>query len=188
MRYSIFGICFFRNCTRNLLFREKRKLDHESLSSIYLSLYCLNEFLVKLSDCIPLTLLIIKLKLLFGSIRSSSAQITIKLCNTNGNNGNNESIFATILTLFRMDFFGAAHWWGGGGEKPPLPKICHTYPTMIKLGTVIPYPKKIQKIYESRDTQGVLLTSEFFYRKSANFAISRNTDIDCILMHNSYLF
>ena len=44
----------------------------------------------------------------------------------------------------------------GGGEvqKAPLPfpKICHTYPAMMKLGTVIPYPKKIQKKYESRDT------------------------------------
>ena len=56
-----------------------------------------------------------------------------------------------------MGFFGAADGWGmclggGGGKKDPLPKICHTYPTMIKLGTVIPYLKKIQKIYESRDT------------------------------------
>ena len=33
-----------------------------------------------------------------------------------------------------------------------LPKTCHTYPTMMKLGTVILYPRKIQKIYESRDT------------------------------------
>ena len=33
-----------------------------------------------------------------------------------------------------------------------LPKICHTYPTMMKLGKVIPYQKKIQKIYESSDT------------------------------------
>ena len=37
-------------------------------------------------------------------------------------------------------------------KKDPLPKICRTYPTMMKLGTVIPYLKKIQKIYESRDT------------------------------------
>ena len=56
-----------------------------------------------------------------------------------------------ILTLFRIGFFGAAHGWGGGGKKATLPKICHTYPTM-KIGTVKPYPKKIQKIYESRDT------------------------------------
>ena len=40
----------------------------------------------------------------------------------------------------------------GGDKKVPQPKICHTYPTiMMKLGTVIPYPMKIQKIYESND-------------------------------------
>ena len=58
------------------------------------------------------------------------------------------------LTLFRMGIF----WWlltDGGGQKatPPIPKICQTYPTMMKLGTVIPYLKKIyEKIYESCDT------------------------------------
>ena len=41
---------------------------------------------------------------------------------------------------------------GGMGKKVPLPKICHVYPTIMKLGTVIPYLKKIQKIYESRNT------------------------------------
>ena len=50
-----------------------------------------------------------------------------------------------------MSFFAAAHRWVGRGGKP-IPKICHTDPTMMKLGTVIPYPKKIQKIYESRNT------------------------------------
>ena len=35
---------------------------------------------------------------------------------------------------------------------PPLPKIYRTYPTRMKLGTVIPYLKKIKKINESRDT------------------------------------
>ena len=45
-----------------------------------------------------------------------------------------------------MGFFGAAHGWGGGGAKrSPLPKTCHTYPKMMKLGTVIPKedPKNI---------------------------------------------
>ena len=39
---------------------------------------------------------------------------------------------------------------GGVGQKgpPTLTKICHTYPTMMKLGTVIPYLKNIQKICE----------------------------------------
>ena len=34
-----------------------------------------------------------------------------------------------------------------GCQKGPLPKICHTYSKMMKLGVVIPYLKKIQKIY-----------------------------------------
>ena len=52
-----------------------------------------------------------------------------------------------------MGFFGAAHGWGGGGAFwPPPPKIRHTYPSMIKLGAVIPYLTKIQKMYKSRDT------------------------------------
>ena len=52
-----------------------------------------------------------------------------------------------------MSLFGDAHGWGGrGGKKAPVPKIRQTYPTMIKLGTVIPYLKKTQKLHESRDT------------------------------------
>ena len=50
-----------------------------------------------------------------------------------------------------MGLFGAAHGWREG-KKAPLPKTCHTYPAIIKLGTVIPYLKKIQKIYESLDS------------------------------------
>ena len=41
---------------------------------------------------------------------------------------------------------------GWGPKRPALSRICHTYATTMKLGTVIPHLKKIQKIYESRDT------------------------------------
>ena len=45
-----------------------------------------------------------------------------------------------------MGLFGAAHGWGEGQkDSNPLPKICHTYPVVMKLGTVIPYLKKIKK-------------------------------------------
>ena len=63
----------------------------------------------------------------------------------------NCALILMVLTLFKMGFFGAAHEWEWG-QKGPLSKICHTYPTMMKRGTVIPYPKKIPKIYESCDT------------------------------------
>ena len=46
-----------------------------------------------------------------------------------------------------MGLLGAAM----DGLRPPLHKICQTYPTMMKVGIVIPYVKKIQKIYESCD-------------------------------------
>ena len=48
-----------------------------------------------------------------------------------------------------MGFFGAAQGWG---RKSPLPKICRTYPTIMKLGTVISYITKIGKTYKSHDT------------------------------------
>ena len=43
-----------------------------------------------------------------------------------------------------MGLFGDAHGWGAKWSS--FLKTCHTYPTMIKIGTVMPYPKKIQKI------------------------------------------
>ena len=36
---------------------------------------------------------------------------------------------------------------GVGAKRFPLPKIYHTYPTMMKLCTFMPYLKKIQKLY-----------------------------------------
>ena len=58
----------------------------------------------------------------------------------------------TILTLLMMGLFFRGCSWIGGTKKAPLPKICLTYHTIVILGTVIPHPKKIQKIYKSRDT------------------------------------
>ena len=76
----------------------------------------------------------------------------------------------------RYGLFRGCSKMGGGVFLAPLPKICHTYPIMMKLGRVISYPRKIKKLYKSPDT--VLLTSAFFHRKSVNFATSRNTDVD----------
>ena len=61
------------------------------------------------------------------------------------------TVASNCINLIQDGLFrGCSRMWGV--FLPPLPKICHTYPTMMKLDTVIPYLKKIQKIYESRDT------------------------------------
>ena len=57
-------------------------------------------------------------------------------------NTNSQIKFKTsLLTLLRIGFFGAVH---GLCFLAPLPKIHHTYPTMMKLDTVIPYLRKIR--------------------------------------------
>ena len=57
-----------------------------------------------------------------------------------------------ILTLLTMGvFFEAAHGFGGGARKTS--SLYLRYPTVMTLGTVVSYPKKIQKIYKSCDTQ-----------------------------------
>ena len=48
-------------------------------------------------------------------------------------------------------FGGSSRMMGGGVLFGPHPKICHIYPTMMKLGTVIPYLRRIQKIHKSRE-------------------------------------
>ena len=50
-----------------------------------------------------------------------------------------------------MGLFGATHEWRGWAKRTPFPKIYQTYATMMKLGAVIPYMKKIHKIYQSHD-------------------------------------
>ena len=69
--------------------------------------------------------------------------------------------FRIINLIQDWHFWGCSQMGGGGAIKAPLPKICHTYPTMMKLGTVKPYLKKIPKIYESRDTH-----PDFFWYKN----------------------
>ena len=56
-----------------------------------------------------------------------------------------------IINPIQDRLFWGGSQMGGGAQKGPLFKICHSYPTMMKRDTVIPYLKKIQEIYESRD-------------------------------------
>ena len=78
-------------------------------------------------------------------------------------------------------------YFSGGSRmvwtKVPLSKICHTYPTVMKLGTVIPYLKKIQK-YMNHVTRLLTSTdisiyspkiSKFYYIKKQGFRLHFST-------------
>ena len=92
-------------------------------------------------------------------------------------------IWQIVLTLCSMSLFGAAYRMGEG-KKPLFPKICPTYPPMMKLGTIILHLKKIR--IHINDVAHSLSSADIsiFSRKSTTFVISRNTDMDCILIHN----
>ena len=70
-----------------------------------------------------------------------------------------------------MDLFGAA--------KAPRPKVCHTYPTMIILGTVIPYLKKIQKLRDTPSSTDIRIFSpkinKFCYIKKHRYRLHFGT-------------
>ena len=67
--------------------------------------------------------------------------------------------------------------FGGFSRMGLLPKFCHTCPTMMKLGTVIPYPKKIQKIYESRDTPLEFSWHQYFFTRNQKILLYQEIQI-----------
>ena len=88
-----------------------------------------------------------------------------------------------------MGLFGAAHRLGrgAGAKKPPPLNLSHIFYN-DEVGAVIPYLKKTQKDMNHVIHPLSLLISGFIHRKSTNFAISRNSDINCIFIRNFYFF
>ena len=84
------------------------------------------------------------------------------------------------------------NWWkykdGEGGKKPPsLKSFTHILQwwNLVRLNlTQIRSKKYMKHVIHSLRSANISI----FYRKSENLAISSNTDIDCILIHNFYLF
>ena len=64
-----------------------------------------------------------------------------------------------------------------GAKRPPVPKICHTYLAMMKLVTVIPYPKKLQKIYQSRHTPAKFCWYQHFFTGNQHYLLYQEIHI-----------
>ena len=79
---------------------------------------------------------------------------------------------------------------GAGGFKKvsPLPKICLIYFTIMKLDSYTLLKENTENVWIKWPNPWVLLASAFFNQKPANFAVSRSTDILCMLVHNFNAF
>ena len=75
-----------------------------------------------------------------------------------------------------MGPFRTAYRWGRE-KRSSVPKICYTYSTMMKLGTVIPYLKKTQKSYESRDTLLQFCQHQHFFIGNQQILLYQKTQI-----------
>ena len=66
----------------------------------------------------------------------------------------------------------------GGSKKTFI------YSAVMNFGAVIPYLKKIQKFMNHATNRFISVGISIFLTEISNVAISRNIDIDCILIHN----
>ena len=66
----------------------------------------------------------------------------------------------------------------GGSKKTFI------YSAVMNFGAVIPYLKKIQKFMNHATNRFISVGISIFLPEISNVAISRNIDIDCILIHN----
>ena len=66
---------------------------------------------------------------------------------------------------------------GGGLKDQPLPKISQTNAIMMKLGTAIPYLKKIQNIYKSRYRRLEFYWHQYFFTKNKQFFLYQEIQI-----------
>ena len=73
---------------------------------------------------------------------------------------------------------------GSAVEKEPLPEIYYSYPAIKKHGTVSHYLRNIKKYIIHMTRALIAADISVLYQKPPNFAISRNIDIDCILVHS----
>ena len=88
------------------------------------------------------------------------------------------SLFCAInIFNFIQDGFFRGCSWVGVAKRSPFPKICHTYPTKMKLGTFIPYLKKFQEIYESRDTPLAFCWHQHFFNRNQQILLYQGIQI-----------
>ena len=83
-----------------------------------------------------------------------------------------------------MDLFGAAHGCVGEKKAPSLKSVTHS--AVMKLGTVMAYLKKIQKIYKSHDAPLDFCWYQLPFTGNQQTLPYQEIQLDCILIHCNF--
>ena len=86
-------------------------------------------------------------------------------------------MFGRVLNPIQYGLSWGCSRMGGGGGGTPLSKICQTYPILRKLGAVIPYLKKIQKIHKSRDTHFEFCWHQHFFTENQQYLVYQEIQV-----------
>ena len=90
--------------------------------------------------------------------------------------------------LFQSRMFYLSKYWD---FESPLPKFCRTFPTMMKLGIVVPELKKTQKLYKSHDTTHTFCWHEYFFTGNHHFCLEQEIETEMVFQYvvsNSFNF
>ena len=74
-----------------------------------------------------------------------------------------------LLNPIQDGLFGGSSWMGGQKGPLPLPKICHRYPTLMKLGT--------KKLNESRDILLEFCWHQYFFTENQQILLYQEMQI-----------
>ena len=99
----------------------------------------------------------------------------------------NFSTFFSYLKMFSMQCRKKG-WAFSGHFWPPSLKSVTRILQWWNLAKLYLSQRRSKKCMNHVTHPWVLVKSAFFHRKSANFALSRNTGIDSILIHNFWFF
>ena len=93
------------------------------------------------------------------------------------------TIFSWIFNLIQDGLFRSCSKLGS--KKVLFSKICHTYPTIMKLGTAVRYLKRIHKIYKSRETSHDLCWYQFFFTGNQQLLLYQEIQIIALTLFKS---
>ena len=113
----------------------------------------------------------------YESVKDNLIKYKCLSCNKDYSDKLDEKLKMWFNSIQDGIFGGCSRMRGSKSPHSLLPKICHTYSIMMKLGTIILYPKKIQKIFDSCDTPLHFCWHQHFFTRNQQILLYQEIQI-----------